>query len=425
MLLSILLICVNIFLLRKLLKRDDVNLFLKIVIAVSYLGWNMIPLLLSNLSQFNNSFITSKDLYQLCSNVNQGFFACIFFLVNILMGKVKKFSIFYTNDFQYSKITVKWLLRVGIVFVTYSIFENLTSSISYWDNNNLENLDSSSGLIVFISHFAIYALLALVLFYSNYLSKKSFLLSLIIVFAYYLSTIYSGARINLFAVIIVIIYYAYKIRNKHLILLSVILGVIALGLLPTIASLRGDASFSLKDFNTSSSSDEILSEIYTKTNSVNTSAILIQHDGIGGGGSQIYMSTALALVPRMMMPNKPHPGSKDGTLYGLPSRLAVIYSTSGEYNGITNVGISSSIEMLWALGWFGLFFLILITSFLIIIFNQMLNGGKFLFVIFFLSLVNFPVCQIDVALSTLLISVQRYSIITLAFYIFFNRNKTK
>lgn len=262
------------------------------------------------------------------------------------------------------------------------------------------------------------------MFYRHYLTKKKFALFLFLICLYFVSTVYSGARINLFAVVIILLYYAYKNNNKRLIALSIGAGVFALVLLPAIGVIRGESSISLSSINTqSTNSDDVIKEIFIKTNSVNTSTSLIEHDGIGGGGPLVYMSTAFALVPRTIMPNKPHPGSKDGTLYGLPSRLAVIYSVSGDYNGISNVGISSSIEVLWAVGWLGLILMTFITSYSLHIFNQMLSGGKLLFIVFFLMLINFPVCQIDVPLSTLLISIQRYFMFTIFLYLIFNKKR--
>ena len=420
-----LLIAVNFILLHTIIKSEHIHLLLKIIIAVCYIGWNATPYLLYLLNAVSDSQVDNDHIYRFYSNINQCYFSVLLFLFLYFVKKGKGNSLFRKPDFQYNRKFIISLAIVASVLVAINIVNNTVYSVSYWDKNNLENASASAGMVNLIFQLSSYILLTVVLFYQKILSRRLYYLCLLLLICNYLVITISGARINIFALVILLLYSALKNSNKKLIVVAFLIGIFAMGVLPTIGSLRGDSSVKASDIieksSTSQDRKSIAREIYVKTNSVNTSIPLIEHDGVGGGGAFVYLSTFYALVPRIIMPEKPQPGSKDGTYYGLPSRLTIIYSTQGSYNEISNAGVSSCIEVIWAIGWWGLALLVIIHCIILLVFNQILFGEKILFLLAFFSLINFPVCQIDVPLSTFLVAIQRFAALFIVLYMLFHK----
>ena len=219
-------------------------------------------------------------------------------------------------------------------------------------------------------------------------------------------------------------------QNKKRLMIPVFAAVIvSLTVLPVISELRSSGkSFTTSDVmkTQSSNSGDVLWEVMNKTNSVGSSSKLLIYGGIGTGGSLVYTSTLYSLVPRFIYPSKPHPGSMDGTMDGLPGRLAANIDNIS-YSSAANVGISTSIEALWAGGVFMYIIQALFSGLLIVFMNMAIKGKKLLFLYFVLSLLAFPVCVIDVSIVNFSIAIQRFFITLLFFNFIFSRiySKTK
>lgn len=422
--LSIILILLNFFLLYNISRNGRVHTMLKVLWWVSYFGWGAIPLALTITPIFENMIVIPMDIYLLYANINQ----IALFLINIiaynLIKKVHIPKLLIKNDFQYSKrfnSIIFWFCSLVLLFI---LFKLLTTSLGYQERNDIANLseDSALGLFSLLEDFSVFILLAQAIWRRDLLGRKKNLISEILISLYVLAQVYNGRRVYLFFFIIVILYVALsKKNNKKYLFYALIGGSAALWLLPVIGELRQSDKIKLENVTTAQGGKtiDILGEVITKTNSVQYSCYLLLHDGIGTKGATMYTSTSLALVPRILYPKKPVPGSVDGTLNGIPARLNAIYHRDN-YNEIENNGITSSLEALWAMGWGMYFFQIMILGYMIFIFNGILYGGKPLFVYFMFSLIGFPVCVLDISLVKLLLGIQRYIIIYLFAKLLFN-----
>jgi hypothetical protein len=94
-----------------------------------------------------------------------------------------------------------------------------------------------------------------------------------------------------------------------------------------------------------------------KLDSFSTGALLLQVNGPGDGGLEPYAGAVFAGVPRIIYPNKPVPGSRDGTYAGDPGRLVAVLLGMDQDSG--NAGIGMGSIAIWQLGYGGLILLII------------------------------------------------------------------
>jgi len=99
-----------------------------------------------------------------------------------------------------------------------------------------------------------------------------------------------------------------------------------------------------------------LGQVLAKFDSFSTGAVLVSASGLGQAGWTPYEGAALALLPRLLLPNKPSPGSGDGSPAGHPSR--VVARILGYNSMAGNMGVSPGAITLWQLGWAGLVLLV-------------------------------------------------------------------
>ena len=317
------------------------------------------------------------------------------------------------RDFQNSKRLLNLFVNVAFILALYKSLTLLTSTFSYLESNDLENA-TVGGPIDFLGGFSMSFITGTIFFFRKKVSFAKFYLCVSIMVFYWLILTFRGGRIYIFGIVILLLYYALIKRSKTILILGILTGLFALTLLPALASLRGADNVNTAEVineSKSSSSEMVVDQILGKTNSVNNGSYLIQYDGIGNNGYMMYTSTIYALIPRIIYPSKPEPGSVDGTLTGLPSRRAAIYQITGEYDGVFNLGISTSLSSLWGGGWLMYFVEIISSAFLIFLLNSVFRSRKMIFITFAMSLLNYPICILEIPLPTILISVQRYTVI--------------
>lgn len=421
--LVVVLIVLNSWSLLRLFKMNQVDLFLKILVAISYFGWSATPLLISLLGYRNA--INHWDNYIFCAFVDQLFFLLTYLLTRFFINRFKSPRVFSSPDFQYSRQFVNFIILFGFISVLFSIYYKIASGETYLEANDISEIDNNAGTLAFISGIGIFSLVGSIIAYGKQIGKIKFWAILALLSVYYVITVLYGARIYMFVFIIVLLYFAIKGNKKWLLIGTVSLSILAFILLPVMAELRSSGIMSVSEVKNSqkTSIDEVVDQIYTKTNSVYYGSYLIEHDGIAGGGPLVYVSTIYSLIPRSIMPNKPQPGSKNGTMYGLPSRLAAIYMSRGDYNNILNVGVPVSIESLWALGWVSYAIQIFASALMLFMFNNILLGKKIFFIYCMLAMIKFPVCNMEISLVQILIQIPRFAILYFIFYLIFGRYK--
>ena len=98
--------------------------------------------------------------------------------------------------------------------------------------------------------------------------------------------------------------------------------------------------------------------------------VLLRGSGVGVGGMNPFVGSALGIVPRVILPNKPVPGSVDGTYLGIPGRIAAHLQGMGLYNSM--IPVSSGAITIWQLGYYGLPVLIVANAVLLAFLNSLL-----------------------------------------------------
>lgn len=423
MILPFLLIIVNTMLMMRIFKSNHVHNFLKVLIGISYFGWSAVPLLIT-LTGYQNR-ISNWDFYLFCANIDQVFFFCTYSIFLYFIRRKRTPEIFVRDDFQYNKKMIRTLAFIGVLSTIYLIFSKSNSDVSYLDGNDITQTSSLAGVIAFISNIGIFVLIGIAIFQRHFFKRSELFSIYAVLFVFYMQHIINGGRIYMFVFIVILLYYALETKKKSVLVYTIGLSIFAMSLLPIMAGLRGGGKMDVSTIaeGRSSSTDDIIEQIYIKTNSVYYGSFVLERDGIAGGGPLVYASSFLALIPRNIMPNKPQPGSKDGTMYGLPSRLSAIYMSTGDYNDISNNGVPVSIESLWALGWVSFVLQIIVSAFVLFLFNGVFSGGKPFFLYCVLSLINFPACNLEISMVQIVVQVQRYAIIYLLLYLMYGKRK--
>lgn len=423
---SIVLIIINSWLVIRMCKSNKVHLLLKILLCVSYFGWNAVPALLMSFPDLLGIGNLTNENYIICSYLNQIFLFFSYSFAFWLIDK-KKCPYFISRvDYQNTKVFFNIFVSIALILSIYKCLSLLLNQNSYWDGNNLENI-TAMGPIDFLSGMAVSFLTGAIIICKESFKPLIYRISFIVIASFLLIHTLRGGRIYIFGLVIILLYYGLSEHKTRLILVTSIIGVLGLSLLPVLGSLRGENKIRLEDISaasTSSTGQNVLGEVLTKTNSVLYGSYLLGRDGIGKwDGMMMYSSTLYALIPRFIYPAKPEPGSVDGTPYGLPGRASFSYNSIGEYNDIGSNGIPASISSLWGGGGLAYLVEILSSGLLLFLINWIFYSKKALFLSFVMSLISFPATIMEVPLPTILIQVQRFIIIYIFIGLFFNQTK--
>lgn len=420
--LSILFVFVNTILIIQICKNNHVHLFLKILLCISYFGWNAIPVVFSYFPQFVQ-FENINESYLKCSYLNQLFLFAAYYLSFMLIKRGKVPTFISRRDFQDFRQLFKLFLFLSLLLTIYKCYLLLETKGSYLETNNIENRQATS-VLGFVSSYAVYFLISSILFYKSKMSAILFNASVIVVFAYFFILGFQGGRIYLFGLVIILIYYSLLRRRKTLYIVSFLAGILSLLMLPALSSLRGEKEIDVSEaleLSKSSTGEMVINSILGKTSSVRSGNYLIEKDGIGNQGFEMYSSTLYALIPRVIYPSKPEPGSVDGEITGLPSRRSAMYSIEGNYNGILNLGVPASLSSLWGGGWIAYFAEIASTALLIFLLNCIFFSRKFIFLCFAIQIIAFPVCILEVPLPSILLFIQRDVVVYLILLFFLQK----
>lgn len=413
------LIFLNSILVLRMIRDKRVNLFLKILLGISYFGWNALPLVLSSFTSMQKYTLQwNRDLLFFCNVANQAFLFFVFFFAYVLIRRKQTPKWCERYDFQEKSGFINVSVIVSLFFLILSIFNQMTSTVLYTDFN-LEEMttDTEVGPYVLLTSLCRFFLLALILFRSDCISRvlRGIIVCLLII--YYILFAMYGGRIALFGVLIMFLYLFIEHKNlKHAMFAGVFL-FLAFLLLPVLGELRQSGSrvtaSQVVEKTGSSTTEGIIREITIKTNSVDYSSFLLTSDGIGNAGIRVYSSQLYSLIPRFIYPDKPYGSSKDGTPMGEYARYAAsIVSSNADSTGY-NVGTSTSIVSLWTLGWPMYILQIFISGFFIWLLNCVFNSKKLLFIAFVMFSINYPACLIDISLDILIRDIQRWLVLYL------------
>ena len=395
---------------------------MKILLCVSYFGWNALPATLMYIPALLGVDVIANDTYIQCSYYNQIFLFFSYLLAYHWIQHRKHPKFLNSYDFQNNQHVFNVLFYASLFLTFYQCYNLLTSSASYWEGNDISNLTALGPLQIFTA-MGVSFLTGSIFFSKDKIKSLSYKVALFAIFSFFLIHTFRGGRIYIFGIVIFLLFYSINTHKRHLLIASGLVGIFAFLLLPVLASLRGAEKVKIESVVAASSSPvgySIVAEILTKTNSVMYGSYLIEKDGIGKWDGKMYTSTIYALIPRFIYPSKPEPGSVDGTQYGLPARASAAYSVVGEYNDIGNNGVPSSISSLWGGGWIAYIVEILSTAFFLFFINAIFCSNKPVFIFFVFSLISFPVGVMEVPLPTILIAFQRDVVIYFVFLILFS-----
>jgi hypothetical protein len=122
--------------------------------------------------------------------------------------------------------------------------------------------------------------------------------------------------------------------------------------------------------------NSIAAILFTKFDSFSTGHLLVRYDGAGEAGITPYIGSAFPFVPRVIWPQKPAAGSKDGSLNTHPSRL--VPRLVGFRSDAYNVGVSPAHIAIWQFGYLGTLAYIAAATIYIIVTDHILKlGGAF------------------------------------------------
>jgi hypothetical protein len=110
--------------------------------------------------------------------------------------------------------------------------------------------------------------------------------------------------------------------------------------------------------------------VFNKFDSFTGGIVLLRGDGVGTGGPLSLLTSFLAVVPRTILPDKPVPGSADGTYVEIPARIAGRLIGMDKYASMT--GVAPCAIAIWELGYPNLLLLIIANVGLLMFLNSLL-----------------------------------------------------
>lgn len=406
---SFIFVIINSWLVIRICKSKKVHLLLKILLCVSYFGWNAIPALLMYVPKLFGMDVVADDTYIMCSYYNQIYLFLAYLISYRWINRMRIPKLLYGRDYQMDDKVFNILFYTSLLLLLYRLVRLINSSTTYWDANDMANL-TAMGPLDFISGMGVSFMVGSLLLYRERIKPLDFKIGIATLSLFFLTHTLRGGRIYIFGIVIILLFYALKNKRKTDLVIGGAVAVLAMALLPTLAALRGSEQIKISDIRAvggTSTSSLVMAEVLTKTNSVMYGSYLIEKDGIGKWDGKMYTSTIYALIPRFIYPSKPEPGSVDGTQYGLPARASSAYTAIGDYNDIGNNGVPASLSSLWGGGWIAFIIEIIFTAYLIFFINGVFYTNKPLFACFVFSLLSFPVGVLEIPLPTILVALQR------------------
>ena len=132
-------------------------------------------------------------------------------------------------------------------------------------------------------------------------------------------------------------------------------------------------------------------ELNTKFDAFTYGAVLLESDGIGTAGWKPYSSSLLSPIPRLLLPDKPVPTSKNGDNSGTPYRVA------GQPYGNIELGmvvpVSPAGVTLWELGYWGLVLVVLMNLLAFTVANSLLAAPSLAARALGVSLLSLPTTE--------------------------------
>jgi hypothetical protein len=389
-------LAVNVYLAVKTAKRQDMSIYLRFAICFTVFFWNF-PLIARPIVAWaspTNSFMIDHDTFFEADLLELSATAVVLQCYLWANGGPSRIL-------QYGPVQIKIgtdFLPTSIAFLCVTVCAILapTLMVDYLTINaapmQLSPPDQSESFQAetVVGSICIFAILATSSSLSTGLGTFLFRSSgwmVIILFA--IVRLFSGSRASVLLPAVVYVINQFLLcqsrKWRHATAVFLLLCVTAPFTIIAMGSVRSIPGYSQQEISSAleavgqlnlvDSTLNVLIGFHNKADSISTSAILLEREGPGMGGIQPVASSLFALIPRAVWPTKPVPGSRDGTMGGLPTRLGGMYLGGGDSLW---VGLSPCHVSIWQSGYLiGVIFFVIANVIYLKILNRLLLSDSF------------------------------------------------
>ena len=375
---------------------SHISRVLVISITIYVLLWCIIPIA-ANLFFWDELFLaplTKRNDYNNMAVIELGGLAvaCFFFtfLEDIVSRKGRGLPSTQTSLNRIGKILL--ILSAATVFIAI-VFDPM-AGLNYLERNLVTNieevkLNTAFNIIWMLKPFASAFLFAYLVMGTKAMTGMSFFrfIAWAAIILEAGNALLQGSRISLITPFLIFLLSLAYLRRQSLMTMLVVLifgtlTVIFGGLaLNVVGDLRSEGDYEAKELYGSISRENILEAVsslgvnmVTKLDSIRSGTVLINEHGIGVARHKPYIGAVFSLMPRVLWPGKPEPGSFNGELTGHPSRL--VAGLMGMDVFVGNVGVSPGAISIWQFGYFGLILWIILNALNLLFLNRLLRTNS-------------------------------------------------
>lgn len=374
-------------------KRSENPLFCCLLVySIFFCSYILLPIVLGYSLGYSNQFYDYNEL------VNSLLIQIVFFVM-FIAGYV--LFILKRTKVSLPNIPIRWfspvlhgkslkvVLICAILFSGFLFQSFRKGPYGLWQARLiLEENDPSLNIYSFLSRF-FYAGFSIII--ATLYAKRRVVLFFILFFLYFILlaiNLTGGTRASLFHGIAVLSMAFWMINGKRLgfyifssgILTLMFISPLILDLRQNILASEVSTAEKLKSIYKEVSSPkweihEAVASILDRADIVANTAVLhaYLHDYNDYGYFTPYYGAILSFVPRIIFPDKPYPGSIDGSVAGIPSyRLAII-----RYNNpLASITTHGALNMYWQFWWFGITIGSLLTGYILAyLIRSFMRGG--------------------------------------------------
>lgn len=357
-------------------RKNRIHKFLLVYFGFSFILWVMFPSIVSLWNgRYEEELVVSREVFTLYA-VYEYLFYIVLIVLLYCFPNSKPF--YYGKYIPNTDLSIKRVWYILALFLIANIIIQQLSHATYSEINDSTILaEQETNVFSIFSNFAVCLYISLILFSRKVLPKFMLYISWVLLSVNIVTVLVSGARMQIIFYVFILIYHilsSMKSKRQFILYIIGLVSVIYVSsiLLPAIAYIRSSGSFTVSDLIDSHENFEednaFIIQLLIKSNSINTGAALVEGDK-DKPYLQPYINSIYSICPSALYPGRrPLAGSKDGTIEGLPTRLAaeVIFGSSR----FANVGVSTSATALWHGG----FLFYLINVFIVFLWYRYLNS---------------------------------------------------
>ncbi len=395
------------------IRREDFS----IVFSISFLLYNFLwcyyPIIASILRGRSSIPYLTFDSFLLFSLLEIIPVTIIQLIILIINSRL------FANNRPDSKIFDLGVFGEGIIllisfFLTVYFWSivGVKGELTYLDVNSLQVTQAGSAtyrIIGFVSIFKnlIFGYLYVMLLSSEKRTLKMYkVIALLILLLDAFLNLRIGSRVQILVPLVILIYYAainhwtYK-RYVPMAIIFIVFLTIGGAMAIIIGNQRTKSNFSMENIREEfiiltryTKQEEYLALIFdqltAKYDSISYGGVLIEAWGPGYAGFKPYIGSILSLVPRIIIPDKPVPGSINSSYLGTPQRL--VPNRIGSYSSqAVNVGVSPVAISVWQNGYVAGIILFLVFNIIALLFlNFMFRSTSKIIQAIAFSTLNLP-----------------------------------